>query len=51
MESRITDTKTPLPEVKIESDGRNTDTMQDHTDTRVSYKPRGVSEKIQVGHF
>ena len=48
MDLRLPGTRTLLPEVKIESDGRNTDTMQDHTKTRVNYELRGGIEEIQM---
>ena len=48
MDLRLPGTRTLLPEMKIESDGRNTDTMQDHTKTRVNYEPQGGSEEIQM---
>ena len=38
----------PLPEVKIESDGRNEDTIQDHHETEVNYEPRGGGEEVQM---
>ena len=42
MELRQPGTRTPLPEIKIKSDGRNTDTTQDHYETRVDRdEPRG----------
>ena len=42
-------TRTSLPEIKIELDGRNTDTTQDHYETRVDRdKPRGGGEEVQV---
>ena len=49
MELRQPGTITPLPEIKIESDGGNTDTTQDHYKTRVDRdEPRGEPEEVQM---
>ena len=48
MELRLPGTKTPLPEVKIKSDGRNTDTIPDRHESRVHYELQGGGEEIQM---
>ena len=48
MELRLPGTRTPLPEVKIEPEGRNNDTIQDHHKIRANYEPQGGSEEIQM---
>ena len=45
---RLPGTRTPLPEVKIESDGQTMDTMQDHHEIRGNYEPRGGGEEVQM---
>ena len=48
MNLRLPGTRTPLPEVKIESDGRNMDTIQDHHEIRGNDEPRGGVEEGQM---
>ena len=45
---RLPGTRTPLPEVKIESDGRNLDTLQDHHEIRVNDELQGGGEEVQM---
>ena len=45
---RLPGTRTPLPEVKIKSDGRNMDTIQDHHEIRVDDEQRGGGEEVQM---
>ena len=46
MNLRLPGTRTPLPEVKIESDGRNMDTIQNHHDIRGN--DEGGGEEVQM---
>ena len=49
MELRQPGTRTHLPEIESESDGRNTDTTQDHYETRVDRdEQRWVGEEVQM---
>ena len=48
MNLRLPGTRTPLPEVKIESDGRNMDTIQDHHEIRGNDELRGGGEEVQM---
>ena len=48
MNLRLPGTRTPLPEVKIESDGRNMDTIQDHHEIRGNYESQGGGEVVQI---
>ena len=48
MNLRQPGTRTPLPEVKIESNSGNTDTIHDHDEIRVNDKPRGGGEEVQM---
>ena len=45
---RLPGARTPLPGVKIESDGRNMDTIQDHHEIRGNDEPRGGCEEVQM---
>ena len=48
MNFRLPGTSTPLPEVKIESDGQDMDTIQDHHEIRGNDELRGGGEEVQM---
>ena len=48
MNLRLPGTRTPLPEVKMESDGRNMDTIQDRHEIRVNDELQGGGEEVQM---